>query len=51
MVQVGMCQKHGIEAIGREREPEAVVHHLVRASLEEPAVDEDARLCGLHEEL
>ena len=51
MVQVRMCEEHGIEASGREGKVLAVVDNLVGASLEEPTVDEHTRLGGLKEEL
>ena len=51
MVEVRVGQQHRIEVRRIERERDPVADRFVRAALEHPAVDEDARPGGLEEEL
>ena len=51
MVQVGVRQEHGVKLGGFEGEWDPVADRFVRASLEHPAVDEDAGLLRDEQEL
>ena len=51
VIEVGMGQDDRVEGVGREREIEPVVDHLVRAALEHPAIDQDPCAHRLDQEL